>query len=138
MDPKLFASGVPTFGICYGFQAMAQSLKGEVAHTGASEYGGTALQVVDADTTLFKGLPRDLSVWMSHGDSVVVAPKGFTVTAMSEGAPVAAFEDVEHRLAGVQFHPEVMHTEHGQAVLEHFLYEIAGLSTDVDDEQRHR
>ena len=140
VDRKLFASGVPAFGICYGFQAMAQSLDGEVARTGASEYGGTALQVVDADTTLFKGLPRDLSVWMSHGDSVVVAPKGFTVTAMSEGAPVAAFEDVEHRLAGVQFHPEVLHTEHGQAVLEHFLYEIAGCRptwtmSNVIDEQ---
>ena len=89
---------------------------------------------------MFRGLPREQSVWMSHGDSVTVAPDGFTVTASSQGAPVAAFEAVDRRLAGVQFHPEVLHTDHGQAVLEHFLYEIAGCSptwttSNVVDEQ---
>jgi GMP synthase (glutamine-hydrolysing) len=126
VDSALFQAGVPAFGICYGFQAMAQALGGDVARTGTSEYGGTALQVVDVDSTLFHGLPREQSVWMSHGDSVIRAPEGFVVTAMSEGAPVAAFEDTQRQLAGVQFHPEVMHSEHGQAVLEHFLYEVAG------------
>ena len=126
VDGSLFTAGVPTFGICYGFQAMAQSLGGTVARTGTSEYGGTQLNVVQRDSVLFRDLPPELSVWMSHGDSVTVAPDGFTVSAMSEGAPVAAFESVSARLAGVQFHPEVLHSQHGQKVLEHFLYEIAG------------
>ena len=140
VDEALFTAGVPTFGICYGFQAMAQALGGEVARTGTSEFGGTPLNVVDRDSALFAGLPSELSVWMSHGDSVTVAPPGFAVSAMSEGAPVAAFESVEQRMAGVQFHPEVMHSQHGQQVLEHFLFEIAGCRptwtmSNVIDEQ---
>jgi len=123
-DPALFRAGVPVFGICYGFQAMAQALGGEVANTGGSEFGRTALSVTDPGT-LLRGLPPTQQVWMSHGNEVTRAPRGFTVTASSAGAPVAAFEDVASRLAGVQFHPEVLHTEHGQAVLRHFLYDIA-------------
>jgi GMP synthase (glutamine-hydrolysing) len=126
VDPAMFTSGVPAFGICYGFQAMASALGGRVARTGRREYGGTPLSVVAGDSALFHGLPREQSVWMSHGDSVTEAPGGFAVVATSKGAPVAAFEDVGRGLAGVQFHPEVLHTEHGQAVLEHFLYEVAG------------
>ncbi|MGH8870109.1 MAG: glutamine-hydrolyzing GMP synthase [Actinomycetes bacterium] len=126
LDRTLVEAGVPVFGICYGFQAMAQALGGTVAQTGAREYGGTPLEVMAADSTLFHGLPPQQSVWMSHGDSVTAAPSGFTVTACTADTPVAAFEHVGRRLAGVQFHPEVMHTEHGQAVLEHFLYEVAG------------
>ena len=123
-DPALFRAGVPVFGICYGFQAMAQALGGEVANTGGSEFGRTALSVTDPGT-LLRGLPPTQQVWMSHGNEVTRAPRGFTVTASSAGAPVAALEDVASRLAGVQFHPEVLHTEHGQAVLRHFLYDIA-------------
>ncbi|MFL6181489.1 MAG: glutamine-hydrolyzing GMP synthase [Actinomycetes bacterium] len=126
VEPSLFKGGVPTFGICYGFQAMAQALGGEVVRTGTSEFGGTPLNVVDRESVLFSGMPDKLSVWMSHGDSVTLAPEGFTVSAMSEGAPVAAFENVDGGLAGVQFHPEVMHSQKGQEVLEHFLFEIAG------------
>ena len=126
VDAGLFRAGIPTFGICYGFQAMAQALGGEVSRTGTSEFGGTPLNVVDRESVLFEGLPDELSVWMSHGDSVTRAPAGFLVSAMSEGAPVAAFESVDTRLAGVQFHPEVMHSQNGQQVLEHFLFEIAG------------
>ncbi len=127
VDPGLLCTGVPTFGICYGFQAMALGLAGEVAHTGSREYGRTSLRVSDAASTLFAGLPAEQTVWMSHGDSVTEAPAGFTVTATSPGAPVAAFEDAARRLAGVQFHPEVMHTQFGQRILERFLYDIAGL-----------
>jgi GMP synthase (glutamine-hydrolysing) len=123
-DAALFRVGVPVFGICYGFQAMAQALGGEVANTGGSEFGRTTLSVADPGT-LLRGLPQTQQVWMSHGNEVTRAPAGFTVTASSAGAPVAAFEDVTRRLAGVQFHPEVLHTEHGQAVLRHFLYDIA-------------
>jgi GMP synthase (glutamine-hydrolysing) len=124
-DPDLFGGGVPVFGICYGFQAMTQALDGEVAQTGGSEFGRTAL-TVSQPGVLLRGLPATQQVWMSHGDAVTVAPPGFTVTAGSSGAPIAAFEDLSRKLAGVQFHPEVMHTEHGQAILRHFLYDIAG------------
>jgi GMP synthase (glutamine-hydrolysing) len=125
VDAALFETGVPTFGICYGFQAMALALGGSVERTGLAEFGGTALSVV-GERTLFRGLPATQSVWMSHGDSVSSAPAGFVVTATSAGAAVAAFEDDARRLYGVQFHPEVMHTAHGQRVLEQFLYEGAG------------
>ena len=124
-DPALFLAGVPVFGICYGFQAMTQALSGEVARTGGSEFGRTTLNVVEPGV-LLRGLPAAQQVWMSHGDAVTVAPPGFTVTAATTGAPIAAFEDVERRLAGAQFHPEVLHTEHGQEMLRHFLYDIAG------------
>jgi GMP synthase (glutamine-hydrolysing) len=138
LDAGLFDSDVPVFGICYGFQAMAQALGGTVAHTGAREYGRTRLS--PAGGTLLRDLPADLPVWMSHGDSVVEAPAGFTVTGASPGAPVAAFEDLVTRRAGVQFHPEVAHTEQGQQMLQRFLYEIAGLeptwtpSNIIDDQ----
>ena len=140
VDPAMFEAGVPALGICYGFQAMALALGGAVARTGRAEFGGTPLEVVGADPTLFHGLPRQQSVWMSHNDAVSEPPPGFAVVARTTDTPVAAFEDVDRRLAGVQFHPEVLHSEHGQAVLEHFLYEIAGISptwtmSNVIDEQ---
>ena len=128
VDAALVRRRVPVFGICYGFQAMAQALGGEVADTGGSEFGGTHARVIDPGGCC-AALPASQQVWMSHGDSVTRAP-GFTVTATTAGAPVAAFEDLARRLAGVQFHPEVLHTEHGQQVLEHFLYEIAGVRPD--------
>jgi GMP synthase (glutamine-hydrolysing) len=127
MDPALFAAGVPVLGICYGFQAMAQALGGDVAHTGRREFGGTPVRV-EPDSVLFHGLPENQDVWMSHGDCVSVAPQGFAVTGGSPGAPVAAFEDPTRRLAGVQFHPEVAHTAHGQTILTHFLYDLAGIA----------
>ncbi|GII90852.1 glutamine-hydrolyzing GMP synthase [Sinosporangium siamense] len=116
----LFETGVPTFGICYGFQAMALALGGEVARTGIAEYGGTALDVID-EGVLFAGLPAAQKVWMSHGDSVAAAPAGFLVNASTADTPVAAFEHPERGLYGVQFHPEVLHSEHGQEVLKRFL-----------------
>ncbi len=120
-----FDTGVPTFGICYGFQAMAASLGGTVARTGTAEYGRTALAVVDPGV-LLRGLPQQQSVWMSHGDAVEQAPPGFTVTSSTGATPVASFEDVERGLYGVQFHPEVLHSEHGREVLQRFLLEGAG------------
>ena len=124
VDAALFDANLPVFGICYGFQAMAATLGGTVAQTGLSEFGSTELKTFPG-SCLFDGLPQVQNVWMSHGDSVQEAPAGFTVTASSAGAAVAAFEDLSRSLAGVQFHPEVMHSEHGQKVLEHFLYDIA-------------
>jgi len=125
IDSAIFTSGVPVFGMCYGFQLMARGLGGEVAHTGAREYGRTPVSVT-APGTLLAGIPETHNVWMSHGDSVASAPEGFTVLASTDVTPVAAFEDVARGLAGVQWHPEVLHSEHGQQVLEHFLHEIAG------------
>jgi GMP synthase (glutamine-hydrolysing) len=130
LDPAVLEAGVPVFGMCYGFQAMAQALGGTVAHTGLGEYGSTPASISDSVSTLFNGQPRDQSVWMSHGDSVTGAPSGMRVTASTAGAPVAAFEDDERHLYGVQWHPEVMHSTFGQRVLENFLYKGAGLSGD--------
>jgi len=130
LDRGVLEAGVPVFGMCYGFQAMVQSLGGTVAHTGLGEYGATPATVSDPASTLFNGQPSDQSVWMSHGDSVTEAPEGMRVTASTAGAPVAAFEDDERRLYGVQWHPEVMHSTFGQRVLENFLYKGAGLEGD--------
>ncbi|GAA3245456.1 glutamine-hydrolyzing GMP synthase [Pseudonocardia petroleophila] len=127
VDPELFTAGIPVLGLCYGFQAMARALGGEVAPDGTREYGRTELTVTDPGT-LHGGLPTTHPVWMSHGDSVVRAPEGFTVTASSERAAVAAFEDTGRRLAGVQYHPEVGHSPYGQQVLSRFLHEIAGIA----------
>jgi GMP synthase (glutamine-hydrolysing) len=140
IDPKLFEVGVPVFGICYGFQAMAGALGGTVEHTGTREYGRTELGVEQSGGLLHEELPAHHPVWMSHGDCVTKAPEGFTVTATSEGAPVAAFEDTERRFAGVQYHPEVGHSPHGQEVLRRFLHEIAGIrpqwtTSSIVDEQ---
>ncbi|WP_099251533.1 glutamine-hydrolyzing GMP synthase [Mycobacterium sp. shizuoka-1] len=125
LDPAVFDLDVPVFGICYGFQAMAQALGGTVARTGTSEYGRTELEVLGGE--LHSGLPGMQPVWMSHGDAVTAAPEGFEVVAVSSGAPVAAFEDRGRRLAGVQYHPEVMHTPHGQQILSRFLHDFAGI-----------
>ncbi len=125
LDPAVFELGLPVFGICYGFQAMAGALGGEVARTGSREYGRTDVSV--SGGLLHAGLPEHHPVWMSHGDAVTAAPEGFTVTASSSGAPVAAFECTERRMAGVQYHPEVLHSPHGQQVLSRFLTEVAGL-----------
>ena len=141
VDPALFDAGVPVFGICYGFQVMAKALGGTVEHTGTREFGRTELEVVGG--TLHEGLPTRHPVWMSHGDCVTEAPEGFEVTASSDGAPVAGFENLERRLAGVQYHPEVAHSPHGQEVLRRFLHDIAGVrpnwtTASIVDEQVER
>ncbi|MGX0118501.1 glutamine-hydrolyzing GMP synthase [Corynebacterium otitidis] len=125
LDEEIFELGLPVLGICYGFQIMANALGGTVAATGEREFGRT--QLTCGAGVLHGGLPETHEVWMSHGDSVTEAPRGFTVTASSPGAPVAAFEDESRRFAGVQYHPEVRHSPNGQTVLERFLTSIAGL-----------
>ncbi|NYG60150.1 GMP synthase (glutamine-hydrolyzing) [Nocardioides daedukensis] len=142
ISDEVFTAGVPVFGMCYGFQLMAKGLGGEVSPTGAREYGRTPVRV-SAPGTLLSDIPAEHRVWMSHGDSVTAAPAGFDVLASTDVTPVAAFEDLERKLAGVQWHPEVMHSEHGQATLEHFLHDIAGCRqtwtmVNVVDEQVER
>jgi GMP synthase (glutamine-hydrolysing) len=130
IDPALFDAGVPVLGICYGFQAMARALGGDVAKTGLREYGGTIVTTDPADSVLLRGQPVEQSVWMSHGDSVHTAPDGFRVVAQTSGAPVAAFEDPDRALYGVQWHPEVKHSTFGQQVLTNFLTRGAGITPD--------
>ena len=128
-DAELFEAGVPVLGICYGFQVMANALGGTVERTGVREYGATTATCPDtAVGTLLDGTPDVQTVWMSHGDSVTAAPEGFTTLATTEGAPVAAFENRERRLYGVQWHPEVKHSAFGQKVLENFLFNGAQLT----------
>ncbi|UDY24342.1 glutamine-hydrolyzing GMP synthase [Nocardioides sp. Kera G14] len=124
LDTAIFEADTPVFGMCYGFQLMAQGLGGTVDNNGYREYGRTPV-TVGLGGTLLAGIPAEHNVWMSHGDSVSQAPEGFTVLASTEGTPVAAFENVDAGFAGVQWHPEVLHSEHGQQILEHFLWDIA-------------
>ena len=129
-DPEVFELGIPTLGICYGFQVMANALGGTVGRTGEREYGRTDLSVHGDGGALLAGQPSDQSVWMSHGDAVQSAPAGFEVLARTEQTPVAAFGSPERGLYGVQWHPEVKHSEHGQRVIETFLHQIAGIPAD--------
>ncbi len=125
----LFDSGIPVLDICYGFQLMVADLGGVVARTGSGEYGAATMRLAvgaaeagtGSDAGLMAGLPERQQVWMSHGDTCTVAPTGFTVTASTPGTPVAAAEHIGRRLYGMQFHPEVAHTEHGMAMLRQFL-----------------
>ena len=123
-DTDIFALGIPIFGICYGFQLMAAALGGVVSQTGKSEFGRTESRVI-ADTKIFAGLPVQQKVWMSHGDAVTTVPVGFSVCASTSDTPIAAFENETGLLAGVQFHPEVLHSEHGQEILQNWLVNIA-------------
>ena len=142
LDEQLLRAGVPVFGICYGFQVMAATLGGEVGKTGAREYGRTEF-TVHSNSPLFNGLPKAQQVWMSHGDSVVRAPEGFTITGSTSQTPVASFESPDGRLAGVQYHPEVVHSTYGQEVLERWLIGVVGCdpswtSSNIAEEQIER
>ncbi len=123
----LFDLGAPVLGICYGQQAMAQALGGEVAATGIAEFGKTDFTASGGRSVLFENLPEEQTVWMSHNDSVTAAPEGFTTVGSTPASPIAAFEDEARRLFGVQFHPEVAHTPWGTDLLKNFLYEACDL-----------
>lgn len=126
IDRKIFDSGVPILGICYGFQVMANELGGDVDQAALGEYGKTETYIDDPEGVLAQS-PQEQSTWMSHGVAVRKTPDGFTVLAHTEGAPVAAMEDKSRRLYGVQWHPEVRHTPLGQDVFERFLHDEAGI-----------
>jgi GMP synthase (glutamine-hydrolysing) len=138
----LLDAGIPVLGICYGFQLMVRDLGGKVERTNAGEYGAASLMRAKSspgEDVLLAGLPEEQQVWMSHGDTATVAPAGFTVTASTAGTPVAAAEDPGRGLYGMQFHPEVGHTEHGMAMLRQFLAaagcEPNWTTTSIIDEQ---
>lgn len=130
LDPGVLELGVPTMGICYGFQVMAQQLGGTVAQTGRREYGATTVALCAVDSALLADQPAEQTVWMSHGDSVSEAPAGFDVLASTSDTPVAAFANAERGFYGVQWHPEVKHSDYGQRVLENFLHRAAGIAAD--------
>ncbi|MEN9854064.1 MAG: glutamine-hydrolyzing synthase [Actinomycetota bacterium] len=127
LDAKILELGIPILGICYGFQILAQSLGGRVDRTGLREYGATSLEIKDGGV-LLDNQPNLQVCWMSHGDQVMQAPQGFEVLASTKTTPVAAFESKQKKIFGVQWHPEVKHSEQGQKVLENFLYKGAGIA----------
>ena len=127
IDPAIYDLGIPILGICYGAQLLARDLGGEVVATGKGEYGRTTLTTASA-TSLLAEWPAESTVWMSHGDAIATAPAGAVALASCPEAPVAAFADDERRIYGVQFHPEVVHSERGQELIAHFLHDLAGLA----------
>ncbi|GAA1784455.1 glutamine-hydrolyzing GMP synthase [Leucobacter iarius] len=129
-DDSVFDLGIPVLGICYGFQVMARALGGTVGNTGDREYGATGATLVGGGGAILGGQPEAQNVWMSHGDAVQQAPEGFEVYARTAVTPVAAFGSAEKKLYGVQWHPEVKHSDHGQRVLENFLHHVAGIPAD--------
>jgi GMP synthase (glutamine-hydrolysing) len=127
-DPRVYTGGLPLLGICYGMQLIAKHLGGELVPLNHAEFGPAKLVLARADSPLFLGVPPESRVWMSHGDSVVRVPSGFSALARTERCGIAAMGDDARRTYGVQFHPEVVHTEAGTAILENFLHTIAGIS----------
>jgi len=126
VDPAIYESGVPVLGICYGAQLLTQQLGGVVSRTGRGEYGRTPLTRSGTSPLFADWPPGPADVWMSHADSITEAPAGFAAVASTPEAPVAALGDDERRLYGVQFHPEVVHTDRGQELLERFLFDVCG------------
>jgi GMP synthase (glutamine-hydrolysing) len=127
-DERIYTSGLPLLGICYGMQAMVKRFGGELVRLGHSEFGPAKLSVDRADSPLFLGVPEESRAWMSHGDSVAAVPPGFTALAHTESAAAAAMSDESRRIYATLFHPEVVHTEAGTAILQNFLHTIAGIA----------
>src|SRR5580658_6453482 len=126
--PEVFTSGIPLLGICYGMQLVAKKLGGTLVPLAHSEFGPAQLTVDAADCPLFLGVPAQSRVWMSHGDTVTAPPPGFRVYAHTERSAVAAIGDAARRIYGVTFHPEVVHTEAGTAILQNFLHRVAAIA----------
>jgi len=135
VDRGIYDLGVPVIGICYGHQLMAKDLGGQVAPGVTKEYGHSSLR--HAESPLFRGLPsRDLTVWMSHGDTVVETPPGFSVIGETSDCRIAAMAEPRRRLFGLQFHPEVVHTEFGTEIYRNFVFDVCGCTADWDPRAR--
>jgi GMP synthase (glutamine-hydrolysing) len=130
MDPEIVESGVPILGICYGMQLAAREIGAELVKLDQAEYGPATLMISNRDTPLFDGVPEESRVWMSHGDSVVTLPLGYQPLASTARCHVAAIGNLDKNVYGVQFHPEVVHSEYGRVVLDNFLHKIARLGRD--------
>src|ERR687892_133937 len=126
MRPELLELGIPVLGICYGMQLMVHVLGGRVEQAPAGEFGRSRLTLRDGGGTLVGGLPEEQQCWMSHRDTVYEPPPGFIALASSSESPVAAVEDIERGLYGIQFHPEVVHTPYGTEILTRFLRDVSG------------
>ena len=126
-DPAIWSGRIPVLGICYGLQLMAHELGGEVAPSAKREYGPASVQITSEDG-LFRGIDREQPVWMSHGDSILRPPDGFTPVAQSDSTAFAGLVDADRHLYGIQFHPEVAHTPRGRDILRNFVVDIAGAS----------
>lgn len=141
IDPAVYDVGVPILGICYGMQLMAQQLGGKVERAAKREYGKADVNFAE-NSALTKGLDAKQTVWMSHGDHVVELPKGFVVDASTDHAPIAGFANEARKMYGVQFHPEVRHSVHGNEMIKNFIYEICGcagnwsMETFIEDKVR--
>ena len=127
LDPRIYELGIPMLGICYGCQLIAQQLGGVVARGDKGEYGRATLKR-HGESSLLGDTGASFDVWMSHFDAVSTAPSGFRVTGATADAPVAVLENDSKKIWAVQFHPEVVHTEHGQQILRHFLHDLAGIA----------
>src|ERR1700761_613402 len=125
--PEVFTSGIPLLGICYGMQIIAKKLGGTLVPLAHAEFGPAMLTVDVADSPIFLGVPLQSRVWMSHGDTVTKPPPGFSVYAHTERAAVAAIGDASRRIFCTTFHPEVVHTEAGTAILQNFLHQVASI-----------
>ncbi|WP_051237834.1 glutamine-hydrolyzing GMP synthase [Lacticigenium naphthae] len=130
IDPEIFNLGIPILGICYGMQLIAKEFNGVVELAGKREYGKSEIAIQEVDQALFKDMESTESVWMSHGDYVTGLPEGFEITATNPHCPIAAMENKEKKLYGVQFHPEVRHSIHGDQLLKNFAYSICGFLGD--------
>lgn len=129
IDASVFDMGIPVLGLCYGMQFMAHTLGGEVRSAETREFGKTPTRV-DVKSPLFKGLSENEVVWMSHTDYVALVPEGFSIVAHTDHCPVAAMENQDRKLYAMQYHPEVLHTEHGKEMLHNFLFEVCGCAGD--------
>ncbi|WP_261807019.1 glutamine-hydrolyzing GMP synthase [Lapidilactobacillus luobeiensis] len=140
VDPEILELGIPILGICYGMQLLAYKLGGKVESADNREYGKAQIEVTDPENALFKGLPTEQTVWMSHGDLVKAVPAGCHVVATSKNAPISAFADDQRKIYGIQFHAEVRNTEYGNDILRHFTFDVVGATanwsmTDFIDQQ---
>jgi GMP synthase (glutamine-hydrolysing) len=136
VDPGLYGLGTAVLGICYGHQLIARDLEGAVVQGVSKEYGEASLEVVGASALLGAAPAKTFTVWMSHGDTVMVPPEGFEVVGQTRDCKIAAMEDAKRRLFGIQFHPEVSHTAFGREMLERFVFGIAGCVRDWDPRER--
>ena len=127
VDPQVFTAGVPVLGICYGMQLMARDLGGEIARSQHREFGAASLELLER-SPLTAGVAATSRAWMSHGDTVLAPPPGFSILAKTHSCAIAAMGDPARKLYGVQFHPEVVHTEAGKAIVTNFLRDVAGIA----------